>query len=151
MILGSWIAHQDDGLLALHDLPGADRAIYLLRHGTMRAGLYAPVLEDRQAPHDQDELYIIATGAAWFVKEGARTTVSQGDLIFVQAGEAHHFYDISDDFLTWVVFWGPPGGERPSAKLAESGSHQEKETDNCPRPDGRRRAGDPALLTRNGI
>ena len=29
----------------------------------------------------------------------------------VAAGAVHRFVDFSDDFQTWVVFWGPEGGE----------------------------------------
>jgi hypothetical protein len=25
----------------------------------------------------------------------------------------HRFLDFSDDLTVWVVFYGPPGGERP--------------------------------------
>jgi hypothetical protein len=31
---------------------------------------------------------------------------------FVAAGVPHRFESCSDDFATWVVFWGPKGGER---------------------------------------
>ena len=27
-------------------------------------------------------------------------------------GAVHRFEHFSSDFATWVVFWGPPGGER---------------------------------------
>jgi hypothetical protein len=30
---------------------------------------------------------------------------------FVAAGVPHRFESFSDDFATWVVFWGPRGGE----------------------------------------
>jgi len=32
-------------------------------------------------------------------------------VIFVEAGVEHRFEDFTDDFETWVVFWGPQGGE----------------------------------------
>ena len=35
-----------------------------------------------------------------------------GDALFVAADDPHHFEAMSDDFVTWVVFWGPKGGER---------------------------------------
>lgn len=31
--------------------------------------------------------------------------------MFVPAGMTHRFEDFSADFVTWVVFWGPEGGE----------------------------------------
>jgi hypothetical protein len=30
----------------------------------------------------------------------------------VPAGKAHRFENFTPDFATWVVFWGPQGGER---------------------------------------
>lgn len=35
-----------------------------------------------------------------------------GDTLFVAAGVTHRFEQFSDDFVTWVVFYGPQGGER---------------------------------------
>ena len=84
---------------------------YPLRHGTMRVGVYAPSGIDDQTPHEQDELYIVRRGSADFFKNGARSAVKADDLIFVEAGATHHFAAISEDFLTWVVFWGPRHGE----------------------------------------
>ena len=34
-----------------------------------------------------------------------------GDVIFVEAGVPHRFEGYGEDFATWVVFWGPEGGE----------------------------------------
>lgn len=84
---------------------------YPLRHGTMRVGVYAPSGVDDQTPHEQDELYIVRRGCADIVKNGERSAVKADDLIFVEAGATHRFEAISEDFLTWVVFWGPDGGE----------------------------------------
>ena len=33
--------------------------------------------------------------------------------LFVPAGAPHHFEDFSQDFVTWVVFYDPPEGEKP--------------------------------------
>lgn len=84
---------------------------YPIRHGTMRVGLYAPKGIDDQTPHDQDEVYIIASGSGWFVKGTDRIAFAAQDVLLVEAGVEHHFADFSDDFSTWVVFWGPKGGE----------------------------------------
>tara|TARA_R110002073_G_scaffold49320_2_gene131727 strand:- start:169 stop:279 length:111 start_codon:yes stop_codon:yes gene_type:complete len=32
-------------------------------------------------------------------------------MIFVEAGAEHRFENFSEDFSTWVVFWGAEGGE----------------------------------------
>ena len=92
-------------------LPLDERFTYPVRHGTMRAGIYAPPGEDDQTPHSQDELYIVATGSADFIKSGERIAVKPQDLLFVEAGAEHRFEGMSPDFATWVIFWGPHGGE----------------------------------------
>jgi mannose-6-phosphate isomerase-like protein (cupin superfamily) len=93
-------------------LPPERRFTVPLRHGTMSVEVYAPLGEDRQSPHSQDELYIVISGTAEFVKAGTRIAVQPQDLLFVEAGVEHRFVDFSADFATWVVFWGPEGGER---------------------------------------
>jgi mannose-6-phosphate isomerase-like protein (cupin superfamily) len=82
-----------------------------IRHGTMSAEVYAPLGEDRQTPHSQDELYIVISGHAEFVKDGLRVAVGPQDLLFVEAEVEHRFEALSEDFATWVVFWGPEGRE----------------------------------------
>ncbi|MEZ5667505.1 MAG: cupin domain-containing protein [Alphaproteobacteria bacterium] len=106
-----WLVGFDDIMARMPDPAAADPVVYPIRHGSMRVGLYAPRGSDPQEPHSQDELYIVARGSGQFVKDGDTRPVGPGDLIFVEAGAAHRFLDFSDDFVTWVVFWGPQGGE----------------------------------------
>jgi mannose-6-phosphate isomerase-like protein (cupin superfamily) len=81
------------------------------KHGTMSVEVFAPRGRDAQDPHDQDELYFVVGGSATFLREAERMAVTNGDVLFVPAGDLHHFEDMSEDFVTWVVFWGPKGGE----------------------------------------
>ena len=99
---------------ALQQLPGpaGERFVELLRHGSMRTELYAPRGHDPQQPHAQDELYVVQHGTSGFWLEGQRSHVQTGDVLFVPAGAAHRFENFSDDFVTWVVFYGPNGGEQ---------------------------------------
>lgn len=90
---------------------GADEYHEMLRHGTMSVGLYTPKLEDKQSPHDQDEVYIVASGTGVFVLGDERMSCQAGDTFFVGAGARHKFEDFSDDLAVWVVFYGPKGGE----------------------------------------
>ena len=94
----------------------------LLRHGTMSVGLYTPHEIDKQSPHEQDEVYIVASGRATFALADQRTACESGDVLFAPAGAAHRFEDFSDDFAVWVVFYGPAGGEH--AAEADEGANQ---------------------------
>jgi mannose-6-phosphate isomerase-like protein (cupin superfamily) len=82
-----------------------------LAHGTMSVEIYAPVGTDPQTPHAQDELYIILSGRAVFVIDGERHAAVPGTVLFVGANVEHRFVEFTADFTTWVVFWGPAGGE----------------------------------------
>lgn len=99
---------------ALSRLPGpaGERFAVLMTHGSMRLELYAPVGIDPQQPHTQDELYIVQAGEGVFVCGEQHHRFAAGDSFFVPAGEEHRFEEFSGDFATWVVFWGPPGGEK---------------------------------------
>ncbi|MCM5681676.1 cupin domain-containing protein [Schlegelella sp. S2-27] len=98
---------------ALAQLPGAqgERFRRVLAHGSMSVEIYAPQGTDPQQPHAQDELYFIVSGRGMFHSGGERHPVGPGDCLFVPAGREHRFEEFSNDFVTWVVFWGPPGGE----------------------------------------
>lgn len=92
--------------------PTGERFIQALAHGSMSVELYAPQGTDPQGPHKQDELYFIIAGSGEFVCGEERSRVAPGMVLFVPAGTTHRFEDFSADFATWVVFWGPQGGER---------------------------------------
>ncbi|NBB21624.1 cupin domain-containing protein [Runella sp. CRIBMP] len=81
--------------------------LLLFQNGTLEVELYKPHLVDKQTPHDRDEVYIIATGEATFELEGKTTDVRTGDFLFVPAYAAHKFTTLSEDFSTWVLFFGP--------------------------------------------
>ncbi|MDX1403363.1 MAG: cupin domain-containing protein [Woeseiaceae bacterium] len=83
----------------------------LLEHGTLELGYYKPEGVDSQTPHDRDEVYVVHAGSGYFVLEDTRQRFTAGDAIFVPAGAVHRFEEFSDDFATWVVFYGPVGGE----------------------------------------
>lgn len=85
--------------------------VELMKHGTMSVEYFAPQIKDNQQPHRQDEIYVIASGHSSFFLEGKIIQCKQGDLLFVPAGKAHYFENFSDDFATWVIFYGRDGGE----------------------------------------
>ena len=101
---------------ALAAVRASDDGLYgvLLEHGTMELGYYRPAGSDEQAPHEQDEIYVIHTGSGIFIRGDERVAFAPGDVLFVAAGVDHRFVEFSDDFAAWVIFWGPSGGESPA-------------------------------------
>lgn len=93
--------------------PIGERFAIALAHGTMSVEYYAPVGDDPQTPHEQDEVYFIHQGTGELVIDGERHAFKAGDCLFVAAGVKHRFENFSSDFGTWVVFWGQKGGESP--------------------------------------
>jgi mannose-6-phosphate isomerase-like protein (cupin superfamily) len=91
--------------------PQGERFVEALRHGSMSVELYAPVGNDPQAPHAQDELYFIHAGSGSFMLDGTSHPFEAGDCFFVPAGVEHRFLHFTPGFAAWVVFWGPEGGE----------------------------------------
>lgn len=83
----------------------------IFRHGTLQLRLYQPKGSDPQTPHTQDEVYIVASGSGTFVRGDERFAFGPGDALFVAAHVPHRFEDFSADFATWVMFYGPEGGE----------------------------------------
>jgi mannose-6-phosphate isomerase-like protein (cupin superfamily) len=91
--------------------PAGERFAAAMAHGSMAVEYYAPLGHDPQTPHQQDELYFIHRGTGELVIAGDRHAFAPGDCFFVAAGVPHRFERFSADFGTWVVFWGPDGGE----------------------------------------
>jgi|SRR6476620_8203592 mannose-6-phosphate isomerase-like protein (cupin superfamily) len=88
-----------------------NRFTVLIKHGTMSIEYYAPKYIDPQNSHQQDEIYVIASGSATFFRNGERVQCKTGDVLFVPAQMEHRFERFSDDFATWVIFYGNEGGE----------------------------------------
>lgn len=87
-------------------------------HGSLLVEIYKPVGKDLQTPHARDEVYVVIAGTGFFVSGDSRKPFAPGEFLFVPAGVVHRFEDFSDDFVTWVVFYGPEGGEAPIPKEA---------------------------------
>lgn len=84
----------------------------LFKHGTLSVEIYKPDKADLQTPHTKDEVYIIIAGSGVFINGSNRTDFNAGDFLFVPAGVEHRFINFSEDFCTWVIFYGPEGGEK---------------------------------------
>lgn len=96
--------------------PEGAPSVTMLTHGSMRLLVFTPGTNsdgrDRQLPHDQDELYLVHAGSATITIDGQAFDVKPGDALFVPAGATHRFAPFTSDFATWVVFYGPQGGEK---------------------------------------
>ncbi|MGL4444481.1 MAG: cupin domain-containing protein [Alsobacter sp.] len=100
------------GLAQARDAIAAPRHFArVLGSGSMSVELYRPQVVDPQTPHPQDELYVVVAGSGVFFRAGERLLFKAGDVIFVPAGMEHRFEDFTPDFETWVIFYGPQGGE----------------------------------------
>jgi len=79
-----------------------------LRVPDLSAGLY--VLDagatDPQQPHREDELYYVVSGSATVTVGDEKRPVAPGSVVFVGAGTAHRFHDITERLELLVVF-GP--------------------------------------------
>jgi mannose-6-phosphate isomerase-like protein (cupin superfamily) len=69
---------------------------------------------DDQAPHTEDEIYVVTAGRATFTDAAGSAQVGPGDTIIVRAGDEHRFSDIRAD-LTLVVVFAPPYRTRPQS------------------------------------
>ena len=91
--------------------PAGEPFVRALAHGSMSVEAFAPNEFDRQSPHTQDELYFIQRGSGTLTIDGVAHGCGPGDAFFVAVGQPHRFSSFTRDFATWVVFWGPAGGE----------------------------------------
>ena len=87
------------------------RSAFVFEHGSLQVKMYRPTNADSQKPHTRDEVYIVAQGSGWFINGAQRHAFQSGDMLFVSAGVEHRFDEFTTDFCTWVMFYGPEGGE----------------------------------------
>jgi mannose-6-phosphate isomerase-like protein (cupin superfamily) len=80
--------------------------VQVMEEGKMTVEYYAPKKIDPQEPHKKDEIYIIASGSGDFFRNGEIVPCKQGDALHVPAHMEHRFLNFTDDFATWVIFYG---------------------------------------------
>lgn len=79
--------------LSVPDLSGG---LYVLEAGAV----------DPQAPHTEDEIYVVLAGRGRIVVGDETEAVGPGSVVFVAAGVPHRFVDITERLEVIVVF-GP--------------------------------------------
>ena len=60
---------------------------------------------DMQAPHLEDEIYVVLEGRARLRIDGKDHEIKQGSILYVRATARHSFFDIEED-LTVLAFFG---------------------------------------------
>jgi mannose-6-phosphate isomerase-like protein (cupin superfamily) len=83
-----------------------------LRVPALSCGIYSLTAgaKDLQAPHDEDEVYLVVSGRGRVRIDGQERSVSRGTILYVGATSEHSFFEIEED-ITLVVFFasGGPG------------------------------------------
>ena len=97
------------GLSRLQD--SKNEFVELFEHGSLLVEMYKPDRVDQQIPHMRDEIYVVISGTGEFEKDSKKVAFKPGDFLFVPAGVEHRFVNFTEDFATWVFFYGPEGGE----------------------------------------
>jgi mannose-6-phosphate isomerase-like protein (cupin superfamily) len=113
-ILGTMMQERltaSNALLKLGQARGSE-FVTLFLHGSLQIEIYKPKGIDRQQPHSRDEIYVIISGSGTFLQGSERRPFEPGEILFVPAGIVHRFEDFTEDFATWVFFYGPGGGEK---------------------------------------
>lgn len=75
------------------------------KSGNFSMEIYKPDKVDLQNPHLQDEVYIIHSGSSKFRRGDEILDCTAGDFLFVPAQMEHRFFDFTEDFATWVIFY----------------------------------------------
>ncbi len=63
--------------------------------------------EDRQRPHEEDEVYHVVSGRGSIRVGGEDRPVGPGSVVYVAARVEHRFHSIEEE-LRVLVFWAPP-------------------------------------------
>ncbi len=75
-------------------IPTLSSAIYRLPAGA----------KDMQAPHLENEVYVVIEGRARLRIDGKNHDISRGSILFVEATAEHSFFDIEEDLVVLAFF-----------------------------------------------
>lgn len=59
---------------------------------------------DMQAPHLEDEVYVVLEGRARLRIDGKDHEIEQGSILYVRATAKHSFFDIEEDLTVLAIF-----------------------------------------------
>lgn len=80
------------------NVPALNAGIYYLPAGS----------NDMQAPHDDDEVYVVLKGKARMRLGEQERDVGPGSLLYVGAATEHSFFEIEEDMTLLVMFAASP-------------------------------------------
>jgi len=80
------------------NVPALNCGIYFLAAGST----------DMQAPHDEDEVYVVLSGRACMHLGEEDRAVGPGSLLYVSATTEHSFFEIEEDMTLLVMFAATP-------------------------------------------
>jgi quercetin dioxygenase-like cupin family protein len=93
----------------LFTAPGDGSGVHWVEHlrvSDLSVGTYSiPAgADDGQEPHTEDEIYVVTAGQATLEAGGDAVPVGPGSVIYVAAGEPHHFTGVTSDLAALVLF-----------------------------------------------
>jgi mannose-6-phosphate isomerase-like protein (cupin superfamily) len=80
------------------NVPALNCGIYFLAAGST----------DMQAPHDDDEVYLVLSGKARMRLNDEDRGVGPGTLLYISASTEHSFFEIEEDMTLLVMFANTP-------------------------------------------
>lgn len=80
------------------NVPALNCGIYFLEAGS----------KDMQAPHDEDEVYVVLSGTARMRLGDEERQVGPGSLLYIGASTEHSFFQIEQDMTLLVMFAATP-------------------------------------------
>ena len=80
------------------NVPALNCGIYFLPAGST----------DMQAPHDDDEVYLVLSGRARMRLDDEDRAVESGSLLYISASTQHAFFEIEEDMTLLVMFASTP-------------------------------------------
>ena len=64
--------------------------------------------KDMQAPHPEDEVYVVLEGKAKLKIDDKIYEISRDSILYVRATSAHSFFDIEEDLTVLAIFGARP-------------------------------------------
>lgn len=98
------MSHVSTSELATQLEQGDKSYLELLSEDSMRVELARYPNPEPKTPHKEDELYVILSGSGTAHVGSETYDVNEGDVVYVDRGVSHDFFDIEDEITAIVVF-----------------------------------------------